>query len=211
GDVDGWTSEGGAELGISRKVPSVEELYALGRAVERHRIDRVFVIGGWDAFKAVTLIRRKRDKSPAFQIPIVMLPATIDNNIPGSELAVGADSALNFVVGSIDRTKQSGTAARRCFVVETMGGFCGYLARLGGLAGGAQRVYLHEEGVTLEDLNDDVTRMIGSFRDGQRLFLAVRNEKSNPMYTTDFLRRMFAQEGGDMFDARQLVLGHAQQ
>ena len=79
---------------------------------------------------------------------MICLPATIDNNMPNSELSVGADSALNLIVDSIDRVRQAGTASRRCFVVETMGGYCGYLALLGGLSGGAVRVYLHEEGIT---------------------------------------------------------------
>ena len=83
---------------------------------------------------------------------MICLPATIDNNMPSSELSVGADSALNLIVDSIDRVRQAGTASRRCFVVETMGGYCGYLALMGGLSGGAVRVYLHEEGITLKDL-----------------------------------------------------------
>ena len=77
---------------------------------------------------------------------MICLPATIDNNIPNSELSVGADSALNLIVDSIDRVRQAGTASRRCFVVETMGGYCGYLALMGGLSGGAVRVYLQRGG-----------------------------------------------------------------
>ena len=70
-----------------------------------------------------------------------MLPATIDNNIPNSEMSVGADTALNHVVSSIDRIRETSAATRRCFVVETMGGYCGYLALMSGLSGGAVRVY----------------------------------------------------------------------
>ncbi len=75
-----------------------------------------------------------------------------------------------------------------------MGGYCGYLALLGGLSGGAVRVYLHEEGITLKDLAHDIERMVDSFRVGQRLFLTVMNEKASPMYTSDFLCRLFEQE-----------------
>ena len=139
-------------------------------------------------------MQRERERYPAFQIPTICLPATIDNNIPGSELSVGADSALNLIVDAIDRLREAGTATRRCFVVQTMGGFCGYLALLGGLSGGAVRVYLHEEGITLQELADDVERMVESFRVGQRLFLTVMNEKASPMYTSDFLCRLFEQE-----------------
>jgi len=211
GDVEGWTSRGGAVLGISRNAPSVNDLYAIGRGLEQHRVDALLIIGGWDAFQAAHTLNNERDRYPAFQIPTICLPATIDNNMPNSDLSVGADSALNLIVDSIDRVRQAGAATRRCFVVETMGGRCGYLALLGGLSGGAVRVYLHENGITLNDLSHDVERMVESFRAGQRLFLTVMNEKASPMYTSDFLCRLFEQESQGLFDARELVLGQTQQ
>jgi len=211
GDVEGWTSRGGAELGISRHVPTVKDLYAIGRGLEEQRIDGLLIIGGWDAFEAACTMQHERARYPAFEIPTIYLPATIDNNIPNSELSVGADSALSLIVDSIDRVRQAGTATRRCFVVETMGGLCGYLALMGGLSGGAVRVYLHEEGITLRELAQDVERMVESFRVGQRLFLTVMNEKASPMYTSDFLCRLFEQESQGLFDAREVVLGQTQQ
>jgi 6-phosphofructokinase 1 len=211
GDVEGWTSRGGAELGISRNVPTVRDLYAIGRGLEEQRIDGLLIIGGWDAFMAASTMNRERERYPAFQIPTILLPATIDNNIPNSEQSVGADSALNLIVESIDRVRQAGTASRRCFVVETMGGQCGYLALLGGLSGGAVHVYLHEEGIKLKALANDVERMVESFRAGQRLFLTVMNEKASPMYTSEFLCRLFEQESEGLFDAREVVLGQTQQ
>jgi len=211
GDVEGWSSLGGAELGISRHVPTVKDLYAIGRGLEDQRVDGLLVIGGWDAFEAACTMQREREQYPAFDLPTILLPATIDNNIPNSELSVGADSALNLIVDSIDRLREAGTASRRCFVVQTMGGFCGYLALLGGLSGGAVRVYLHEEGITLKELADDVERMVESFRVGQRLFLTVLNEKASPMYTSEFLCRVFEQESQGLFDAREVVLGQTQQ
>jgi 6-phosphofructokinase 1 len=211
GDVEGWTSLGGAELGISRHVPTVADLDAIARGLEEQRVDGLLIVGGWDAFEAACTMQRERARYPAFQIPTIYLPATIDNNIPGSELSVGADSALGLIVDSIDRVRQAGIATRRCFVVETMGGQCGYLALLGGLSGGAVRVYLHEEGITVQELADDVRRMVDSFRVGQKLFLAVMNEKASPMYTSDFLCRLFNQESQGLFDAREVVLGQTQQ
>ena len=124
---------------------------------------------------------------------------------------MGADSALNMIVDSIDRVRQAGTASRRCFVVETMGHRCGYLALMGALSGGAVQVYLHEEGITLAELAADVERMVESFRAGQRIFVTVINEKASPMYTTEFLCRLFEQESQGLFDAREVVLGPTQQ
>ena len=211
GDVEGWSSLGGAELGISRHVPTVKDLDAIGRGLEDQRVNGLLVIGGWDAFEAAHTMHREHERYPAFRIPTICLPATIDNNIPNSELSVGADSALNLIVDSIDRLRQAGTASRRCFVVETMGGFCGYLALLGGLSGGAVRVYLHEEGITLKELAYDIERMVESFLAGQRLFLTVLNEKASPMYTSEFLCRLFEQESQGLFDAREVVFGQTQQ
>ena len=211
GDVEGWTGLGGAELGTSQQIPTVEQLYAVGRALENHRIDGLLIVGGWMAYKAAHNLFSECDRYPAFKMPMICLPATIDNNVPGTELAIGADTALNVIVEALDRIKQSAMAARRCFVVETMGRYCGYLAVMSGLAGGAERVYLHEEGVTLKDLQADVERMVKSFRGGRRFFLTIRNEHANPRYTTDFLCRLFEEESHDLFDVRQAILGHIQQ
>jgi 6-phosphofructokinase 1 len=211
GDVEGWVGDGGAELGTRREVPGVEHLYAIGRAIEKQNIDALLIIGGYDAYEAAARLVTERERYPAFDIPIVCLPATIDNNCPGAELSIGADTALNNIVWALDRVKQSASASRRCFVAETMGRRCGYLALMAGLAAGAERVYLHEEGITLADLQSDVERMVGTFRQGRRLFLTVRNEEASTMYTTDFLARLFEQEGAELFDVRQAVLGHLQQ
>ncbi|HQA78486.1 MAG TPA: 6-phosphofructokinase, partial [Propionicimonas sp.] len=134
-----------------------------------------------------------------------------DNNLPGSELSIGADTALNVITEAIDRIKMSGSAAKRAFVVETMGRWCGYLALMGGLSGGAERVYLHEEGISLDDLSSDLDWLRNSFASGRKLFLAVRNENANALYTTDFLARLLEQEGRGLYDVRQNVLGHIQQ
>lgn len=210
-DVEGWVSEGGAFLGIRRSIPKVEELYAISRQLEEHRIDALLVIGGWNAYQAAHRLNEERGRYPAFNLPIVCVPVSIDNNLPGSEIAVGTDTALNTIVDVIDKLKQSAAAATRCFVLETMGRYCGYLALMSGLAGGAEKVYLHEEGITLAGLNDDVDWMRRSFAGGRKLVLAVRNELANERYTTDFLARMFEEEGGHLFDVRQTIVGHQQQ
>ena len=102
-------------------------------------------------------------------------------------------------------------AASRCFVVEVMGRYCGYLALMGGLSTGAERVYLHEEGVTLADLKADLDHLVQGFRQGKRLGLMIRNEMANSTYTTPFMAALFEEEGGDLFEVRQAILGHLQQ
>lgn len=211
GDVEGWTALGGAELGASRIIPTTEQLYPAARALENHGIDGLLIIGGWKAYQGAYQFYTERERYPAFKIPTICLPASIDNNLPGSDLSIGADTALNVIVEALDRIKRSAMAARRCFVVEVMGRHCGYLALMSGMAGGAERIYLPEEGITLKDLQADVERMIASFRGGRRFYLTIRNELANSQYTTDFLCRLFEEEGGAWFDVRQAVLGHVQQ
>jgi 6-phosphofructokinase 1 len=79
------------------------------------------------------------------------------------------------------------------------------------LAIGAEQVYLSEEGVTLKDLQRDVDELISGFRSGRRLGLLIRNERCNPIYSTDFMAALFRQEGEGIFEVRQTILGHLQQ
>jgi 6-phosphofructokinase 1 len=209
--VSGWASRGGSVLGTTRHVPKGRDLYAVARAIEDHHIDALLIIGGWNAYEAAFNLLSSRPNFPSFNIPMICLPASINNNLPGSEFSIGADTALNSIVDAVDKIKQSAVATRRCFVVEVMGHYCGYLALMGGMATGAERVYLHEEGVKLRDLQEDVEKLLSGFQSGKRLGLMIRNEKANPVYTTDFICALFEEEGQDVFDVRPAILGHLQQ
>lgn len=211
GDVEGWTGLGGAELGTRRRIPKPEELYGLARTLEEERIDGLMVIGGFDAYLAVQLMLEEASRYPAFNLPIVTLPASIDNNLPGWKMAIGADTALNVAMESLDRIRQSAAASRRCYVVETMGRKCGFLAFMSGLAAGAEKVYINEEPISVSGLEEDVRQMMAAFEQGRRFYLAVTSEEAAPHYTTDFIARLFEAEGGDVFDVRNVVLGHVQQ
>ena len=211
-DVDGWSQEGGAVLGTRRHIPCVEELYAISRSLESERIDGLLVIGGWNAYEAVQLMNDERSRYPGLQIPIVCVPAAIDNNLPGTAMSIGADAALNVVVDCIDKVKMSASASQRCFVIETMGRDCGYLALMGGFAGGAEQVYLNETGITLDGVRADIEWLKQSFdQHGRSFFLAVRNENANPNYTTRVLAHLFDEEGQGRYDTRTLTIGHIQQ
>jgi 6-phosphofructokinase 1 len=209
--VAGWAPRGGSELGTSRKVPGGRDFYAIARQIEEHKLDGILMIGGWVAYQSAYELFKEREKFPAFNIPIVCLPASINNDLPGTDQSVGSDSALNSIVEAVDKIKQSAVASNRCFVVEVMGRHCGYLALMSGLATGAERVYTHEEGVTLRELQTDVTQLIKSFEEGKRVGLMIRNERANPLYTTEFMSALFEEEGGALFDVRRAILGHLQQ
>jgi 6-phosphofructokinase 1 len=208
--VSNWVSKGGSELGTNRHIPGGGDYYAIARHIEAQNIQGILMIGGWPGYASVYRLHNKRDEFPAFNIPMICLPATINNNLPGCELSVGADTSLNNIVDALDKIKQSALSSRRCFVVEVMGRYCGYLALMSGLATGAEKVYLHEEGVTLNDLRRDLNRLIDRFQSGGRVGLIIRNEYANHLYTTGFMSALFEEEGGTLFDVRQAILGHLQ-
>ncbi len=209
--VSGWASLGGSAMGTSRKVPKGKDMHAIARTIENHQIDALLVIGGWNAYEGIHAMINERANFPAFNIPIVCLPASINNNLPGSEFSIGADTALNNIVDAVDKIKQSAVATRRCFVVEVMGHWCGYLAMMGALATGAERFYLPEEGITLKQLQEDVNMLKRGFNLGKRLGLVIRNEYANTIYSTSFICSLFEEEGQDVFDVRPAILGHLQQ
>lgn len=209
--VAGYASKGGSDLGTSRNVPKGSDFYTIARNLEEHNIEGIMMIGGWDGYMSACEMHENRHTFPAFDIPIICVPATINNNLPGSDLSIGADSALNNIIDAVDKIKQSAVASRRTFVVEVMGRYCGYLALMGAMASGAERVYIHEEGVNLSDLVEDVAQLVTGFSRGKRLGLIIRNEMANEIYSTGFMSALFEEEGGELFDVRQSILGHLQQ
>jgi 6-phosphofructokinase 1 len=209
--VNWWAPLGWSELGTNRVVPNGPDLYSIAKTLEKRGIEGILVIGGWEGYMGAYRLYEERVNYPAFDIPIVCLPATIDNNLPGTELSIGADTALNNIVTVVDKIKQSAVAERRCYIVEVMGRRCGYLALMSGLATGAERVYLHEEGVTLKSMKEDLDMLIRGFREGKRLGLIIRNEDANPTYTTSFMSSLLEEESGGVFAVRESILGHLQQ
>jgi 6-phosphofructokinase 1 len=209
--VHGWGSMGGSQLGTSRATPTTADMEVIARTLRRRRVDGLLVIGGWSAYEAAQRLHAARDEYEALSIPIICMPAAIDNNLPGTEISIGADTALNNIVDIVDKIKQSAVATRRCFVVEVMGRQCGYLALMSSIATGAERAYLPEEGITLHDLEIDLVHMKEGFRRGQRKSVMIRNERANPLYTASFMAALFEQESEGLFDVRQAILGHVQQ
>ena len=209
--VNGWAIAGGAKLGTNRHIPANSDFYAIARNIEKHDIQALLIIGGWAGYEAALELYNERHHFPAFDMPIICLPATIDNDLPGSELSVGADTALNSIVEAVDKIKQSAVASRRVFVVEVMGRQCGYLTLMSAMATGAERFYLHEVGITLQDLQHDVEELKRGFLEGKPIGLVIRSEGANDTYSTDFISALFSEEGGDLYTVRQAILGHLQQ
>ena len=210
-EVEDWASEGGSFLGTNRMMIEGSNFYEMAKNLEKWKIDGMIVIGGSTAYVNAYRMYKKKSDFPAFDIPVVCVPATINNNLPGTDFCIGSDTALNNIVDAIDKIKESAVATTRTFVVEVFGRYCGFLAQLGGLATGAERVYIHEKGIHLKNLQEDVEMLKERFKEGKRLGLVIRNEFANNIYTTAFLSALYEEEGKDVFDVRQAILGHLQQ
>ncbi|ETE70502.1 6-phosphofructokinase type C [Ophiophagus hannah] len=136
GDVGGWTGQGGSILGTKRTLPG-KYLEKIAEHMRAHCINALLIIGGFEAYLGLLELSTAREKYEAFCIPMVMVPATVSNNVPGSDFSIGADTALNTITDTCDRIKLSASGTkRRVFIIETMGGYCGYLANMGALAAG---------------------------------------------------------------------------
>lgn len=210
-DVSGWSPRGGAFLGTSRKLLTGHELYQVAGHFQQHKIDALLLVGGMAAYETVDLLQESARHYPGFAIPMMCVPATIDNNLPGTDFTVGADTALNGIVGVLDRIKQSAVATKRCFVVEVMGRESGYLALMSALASGAEKVYLPETGITIGALLQDFRELESDFEGGRKVALVIRSEHANPVYSSEFLTSLFEQESHGRFDVRRAILGHLQQ
>ncbi|NXN56996.1 PFKAM protein, partial [Rynchops niger] len=198
--VGGWTGLGGSKLGTKRTLPKkyFEEISA---NISNFGIHGLIIIGGFEAFTGSLELIEGRAKFEELCIPLCVIPATVSNNVPGSDFSIGADTALNTITTTCDRIKQSAAGTkRRVFIIETMGGFCGYLATMAGLAGGADAAYIYEEHFNIHDLQV-----------GDPPCTPGQNERCNENYTTDFIYNLYSEEGKGIFDCRKNVLGHMQQ
>ncbi|KAI1662890.1 6-phosphofructokinase [Daldinia decipiens] len=215
-EVDGWASKGGSEIGTNRELPEESGMELIAKLIEKYEFDALFLIGGFEAFHSISQLRKARAKYPSLCIPMTLLPATISNNVPGTEYSLGSDTCLNELVAYCDKIKQSASATRRrVFVIETQGGRCGYVAILGGLGVGASAVYIPEEGISLDMLNADVrhlkdvfTRDRGQSRAGR---LILVNEKASKVYSAKLIADIIREEAHDRFESRDSIPGHVQQ
>uniref|UniRef100_A0AAR2L4X9 ATP-dependent 6-phosphofructokinase n=1 Tax=Pygocentrus nattereri TaxID=42514 RepID=A0AAR2L4X9_PYGNA len=215
GDVGGWTGQGGSLLGTKRTLPA-KHLNKIAEQIRIHNIGALLVIGGFEAYLGLLELLAARSKHPELCVPMVMVPSTVSNNIPGSDLSIGADTALNAITNvrqqTCDRIKQSASGTkRRVFIIETMGGYCGYLATVGALAAGADAAYIYEEPFSIRDLQTNVEHLTEKMKTSIQRGLVLRNENSNENFTTDFIYQLYTEEGKGVFDCRKNVLGHMQQ
>ncbi|KAF2268104.1 6-phosphofructokinase [Lojkania enalia] len=214
-EAESWASKGGSEIGTNRGLPS-EDLETVANVFAQYNIQGLFVVGGFEAFTAVSELRRGREHYKAFKIPMVILPATISNNVPGTEYSIGSDTCLNALITYTDACRQSASASRRrVFVIETQGGESGYIATIAGLSVGALAVYTPEDGINLKMLDRDIDHLRDVFfkdkghnRAGKIILV---NEKASKTYSVQIIADMIAEAGKGKFESRHGVPGHFQQ
>ncbi len=208
--VHGWINRGGSELGAVRHELTEEEIAQMAEQIKAWDIRGMIAVGGLSTYLQAQKIMAAREQYRALRIPMILVPATIDNNLPGTEITIGADTALNNIVDAIDKIKYTAGAAHRAFIVEVMGRQCGYLALAAGLATGAEMELLNEDGITLDSLRHDIETLRQGFAQGKKLGIVIISEGASPHYDTEFVRRIMEAESDGQFEVRQTILGHLQ-
>jgi len=200
-DVGGIIQQGGTILGSARsaefrteegRIQAIRSMHQLG-------IDALVVIGG-NGSQAGAYELTKMD------FKVVGVASTIDNDLYGSEITIGVDTALNIALEAIDRLKVTASSHQRAFLVEVMGRDCGYLAMMSGIAGGAEVVVIPEVETTPEDVAAEIRR---SYERGKTHAMVVVAEGAE--YNAEALVKYFNEHKERLgFQVRATQLGHVQ-
>jgi len=200
-DVGGIIQRGGTMLG-SKRFPEFKadetQLKAM-RFLRQRDINALIVIGG-DGSQAGALALSQKG------LPVVGIASTIDNDLSGSEITIGVDTALNVALEAIDRIKVTASSHERAFLVEVMGRDCGYLALISGIAGGAECIVVPEVPTDPEALASDLR---AAYERGKAHAIVVVAEGAR--YNAEALTRYFQEHRERLcFELRVVKLGHVQ-
>ncbi len=200
-DVGGIIQQGGTVLHSSRCPEFNTEdgrLKAL-RTLHQHDIDALIVIGG-NGSQAGAYALSQMD------YPVIGVASTIDNDLYGSEISIGVNTALDIALEAIDRLKVTASSHHRAFIVEVMGRECGYLALMAGIAGGAETVVIPEVQTDPETV---AAELRSAYRRGKAHALVVVTEGAQ--YNAQKLAHHFQEHRDRLgFDFRLTTLGHVQ-
>lgn len=199
--VGGIVQQGGTMLGSTR-CEAFRTVEGRQRALDRlqqHQIDGLVVIGGNGSQTGAHLLSE-------LGFPTVGVASTIDNDLLGSDITLGVDTALNVALEAIDRLKTTASSHHRAFVVEVMGRDCGYLALMAGIAGGAEAIAIPEVPTCPEAMAEAVRV---SYQRGKAHAIIVVSEHSG--CNADSLERYFSERRDDLgYELRVTKLGHVQ-
>ena len=201
-DVSGILGKGGTFLGTAR-CPEFLDINVRRTAIRhlnQRGIEGLIVIGGNGSLTGAQALHE-------MGFPTLGVPGSIDNDIDGTDMAVGVDTTLNTILDAIDRIKDTASSHQRAFLVEVMGRNCGYLALQSGLAGGAELILVPErEGPALEDIAKTV---LNAYLRGKSHCIIVIAEGWKP--GTKAVQEYLVDRREELgFDVRVTVLGHVQ-
>jgi 6-phosphofructokinase 1 len=167
--------------------------------IKKNEIDALIVIGGDGSFRGAT------EFSNRFKIPVVGIPGTIDNDIYGTDVTIGYDTALNTVVEAVDKIRDTASSHDRMFFIEVMGRDAGFLTLRAGLACGA-------EAILIPEVESDINKFVEYLENGYRrkkssnIILVAEGEKEGGAF--EVVRKLKPYLEG--YDVRVSVLGHIQ-
>jgi 6-phosphofructokinase 1 len=200
-DVGGILQRGGTMLGSARcpEFKTEEGQIKAIRALNSFGIDGLVVIGGNGSQTGSCALKK-------LGFPVVGVASTIDNDLYGSEITIGVDTALNIALEAIDRLKVTGSSHQRAFLVEVMGRGCGYLALMSAVAGGAEGVVIPEIPTDPEKLAEMLRK---SYEKGKAHAIIVVAEGAD--YNATKLAEYFSSHMDQLgFELRETILGHVQ-
>jgi 6-phosphofructokinase 1 len=200
-DVGGIVQQAGTMLGSARCPEFRNEdgrINAL-RQLGAHGIEALVVIGGNGSQTGAHQLSE-------MGLPVVGVASTIDNDLYGSEITIGVDTALNIALEAIDRLKVTASSHQRAFLVEVMGRDCGYLALAAAVAGGAEAVIIPEMEIDPEAL---AAELQGAYQRGKPHALVVVAEGAK--FNAERLIKHFSEHRQRLgFELRATILGHVQ-
>lgn len=163
--------------------------------LKKYGIEAVVVIGGDGSFRGA-------EKLAALGIPTIGIPATIDNDIPGTDFTIGFDTALNTVIDAIDKIRDTATSHERTYVIEVMGRHAGDIALWSGLADGAESILIPEEPFEMEQI---IARLKRGHERGKKHSIIIVAEGVGSGFSIGEKIKKATQ-----FETRVTVLGHIQ-
>ncbi|MEM8847465.1 MAG: 6-phosphofructokinase [Bacteroidota bacterium] len=163
-------------------------------------IDALVVIGGNGSFAGALALNEE------FNFPVIGIPGTIDNDILGSSYTIGFDTAINTVVGAIDKIRDTASSHNRLFFVEVMGRDVGHIALNAGVGAGAEEILIPEQNLGLERLLDSLKRSKKSGKSSSIVIVAEGDKTGKNVFEL----KEYVEEHLPIYDVRVSVLGHMQ-
>ena len=198
-DVAGIITRGGTKIGSAR---SKRFMHKKNREIAKQNLDAIgiemiVVLGGDGSFRGLYTFYKETG------IKFCGIPATIDNDINGTDYSLGVDTALNIIKTSIDAIRDTASSFKRAFVIETMGRDCGYLALVSHLTSGSELCLIPEKEYDLQSYEENFKEQI---KNGRRYFIAIISEGIKQ--DSSEIAEWFEKEIG--MESRVSVLGHIQ-